>query len=118
LNAEGKIWSTLHVRRGDLQYKAVKIPAEEWYQNLKEVWLEDELLFIATDERDKSFFDPLKEHHELRFLDDYWDMAKLGDLDSYFLGMIDTIVASHGRTFSGTCKFGRYLFLLALRMLQ
>jgi GDP-fucose protein O-fucosyltransferase len=102
LNAEGKEWSTMHVRRGDLQYKAVKISAEEWYENLKEIWNEGEMIFIATDERNKTFFDPLKEHHELRFLDDYWDVAKLGDLDPYFLGMVDTIVASHGRTFAGT----------------
>jgi hypothetical protein len=101
LNAEGP-WSSLHVRRGDLQYKKVKIPAEEWYENTKELWNEGEILFIATDERNKTFFDPIKEHHEVRFLDDYWDMAELGDLDKNFLGMIDTIVASHGRAFAGT----------------
>eukprot|EP00537_Pseudo-nitzschia_pungens_P010966 CAMPEP_0172397068 /NCGR_PEP_ID=MMETSP1061-20121228/28798_1 /TAXON_ID=37318 /ORGANISM="Pseudo-nitzschia pungens, Strain cf. pungens" /LENGTH=1135 /DNA_ID=CAMNT_0013129133 /DNA_START=138 /DNA_END=3545 /DNA_ORIENTATION=+ len=102
LNSEGKEWSTLHVRRGDLQYKEVKIPADEWYENLKEIWNEGELLFIATDERNKTFFDPIREHHEVRFLDDYWAMANLGDFDPYFLSMIDTIVASHGRTFAGT----------------
>ena len=131
LNDLGKTWSTLHVRRGDLQYKKVKISAEEWYENSKEFWEPGELIFIATDERNsktkiynsplydvnrtltdshnifaisllETFFDPIKEHHELRFLDDYWDMARLGDLDKNFLGMIDTIVASHGRTFSGT----------------
>ena len=99
---QGHGWSSVHVRRGDLQYKKVKISAEEWYENTKELWEEGEILFIATDERNKTFFDPIKEHHELRFLDDYWDMAKLGDLDSNFLGMIDTIVASHGRAFAGT----------------
>ena len=105
LNKEGKEgngWSSLHVRRGDLQYKKVKIPAEEWYQNTKEIWKEGEILFIATDERNKTFFDPIKEHHQVRFLDDYWTMANLGSLDSNFLGMIDTIVASHGRAFAGT----------------
>mmetsp|Transcript_14604 Transcript_14604/g.35538 ORF Transcript_14604/g.35538 Transcript_14604/m.35538 type:complete len:1188 (+) Transcript_14604:120-3683(+) len=102
LNEEGKEWSTLHVRRGDLQYKAVKISAMEWYENLKEIWNPGEVLYIATDERNKTFFDPIKEYHELRFLDDYWDTASLDDLDPYFLGMVDTIVASHGRTFSGT----------------
>jgi hypothetical protein len=102
LNEEGKSWSSLHVRRGDLQYKKVKLSAEEWYANTKEIWNEGEILFIATDERNKTFFDPIKQHHEVRFLDDYWDSAKLGDLDSYFLGMIDTIVASHGRAFAGT----------------
>eukprot|EP00934_Nitzschia_sp_Nitz4_P001975 Nitzschia sp. Nitz4//scaffold137_size62074//40707//42376//NITZ4_006422-RA/size62074-augustus-gene-0.2-mRNA-1//1//CDS//3329535721//1975//frame0 len=102
LNAEGKPWSSMHVRRGDLQYHAVKIPAEEWLNNTKEVWLPGEILFIATDERNKTFFDPIREHHDLRFLDDYWDMAKLGELESNNLGMIDTIVASHGRAFAGT----------------
>lgn len=102
LNAEGKEWSTMHVRRGDLQYKQVKISAEEWYNNLKEIWNEGEMIFIATDEKNKTFFDPLKQHHELRFLDDYWDTANLGELDPYFYSMVDTIVASHGRTFAGT----------------
>jgi hypothetical protein len=102
LNNKGKPWSSLHVRRGDFQYKQVKLPAEELYNNTKEIWQSGEILFIATDERNKTFFDPLKQNHELRFLDDYWDIAKLGDLDSSFLGMVDTIVASHGRTFAGT----------------
>lgn len=102
LDAEGKEWSTMHVRRGDLQYKQVKIPAEEWYDTLHEVWNEGEILYIATDERNRSFFDPIKKYHEVRFLDDYWDVAKLGDLDPSFISMVDTIVASHGRSFSGT----------------
>ena len=98
----GGSYSALHVRRGDLQYKKVKIPAAEWYENTKEVWKPKELLYIATDERDKSFFDDLAKHHDLRFLDDYWDLAQLGDLDPNYMGMIDTIVASQGRAFAGT----------------
>jgi hypothetical protein len=100
--AAGKGWSSLHVRRGDLQYKQVKIPAEEWLNNTKEVWQKGEILFIATDERNKTFFDPIKDHYTIRFLDDYWDLAGLGDLESNFLGMVDTIVASNGRAFAGT----------------
>lgn len=68
-------YSSFHVRRGDLQYKKVKISGEEWQQNTKELFLPKEILYIATDERDKSFFDPLAEHHDLKFLDDYWDYA-------------------------------------------
>lgn len=102
LNKEGKVWSTLHVRRGDLQYREVKISAEQWYENLKEVWHEGETLFIATDERNKTFFDPIKKYHDVRFLDDYRHAANLDALDPYFLSMVDTIVASHGRTFAGT----------------
>jgi len=103
-------YSALHVRRGDLQYKRVKIPAEEWRENTKDIWLDNEILYVATDERDKSFFDPLKydadtgqeERHKLRFLDDYWDVANLADVDPNYFGMLDTIVASRGRAFAGT----------------
>ena len=95
-------YSALHVRRGDLQYKKVKISAAEWYNNTKEIWKPNEILYIATDEKDKSFFNDLAKHHTLRFLDDYWDMAGLSDLDPNYMGMIDTIVASRGRAFAGT----------------
>ena len=84
------------------QYKKVKLPAEEWYENTKEVWQPKEILFIATDERNKTFFDPIAQHHELRFLDDYFELAGLGNLDPNYFGMIDTIVASRGRAFAGT----------------
>eukprot|EP00560_Eucampia_antarctica_P009332 CAMPEP_0197828014 /NCGR_PEP_ID=MMETSP1437-20131217/4668_1 /TAXON_ID=49252 ORGANISM="Eucampia antarctica, Strain CCMP1452" /NCGR_SAMPLE_ID=MMETSP1437 /ASSEMBLY_ACC=CAM_ASM_001096 /LENGTH=621 /DNA_ID=CAMNT_0043429079 /DNA_START=24 /DNA_END=1889 /DNA_ORIENTATION=+ len=95
-------YSSMHVRRGDLQYKRVKIPAEEWNENLEDIWLDDEIIYIATDERNKTFFDPLATHHTLMFLDDFSDLAGLDDLDPNYMGMIDTIVASRGRTFSGT----------------
>jgi len=95
-------YSSMHVRRGELQYKKVKIPAQEWYDNTKEVWQPNEILYIATDERKKEFFDDITAHHDLRFLDDYWDFAGLGELDGNYMGMIDTIVASRGRAFAGT----------------
>ena len=31
-------YSALHVRRGDLQFKEVRIEAGEWYKNTKEIW--------------------------------------------------------------------------------
>jgi hypothetical protein len=95
-------FSSLHIRRGDLQFKEVKISAAEWYNNTRELWKPNETLFIATDERNKTWFDDLAKHHRLLFLDDYWEFAKLGELDSSFIGMIDTIVASQGRVFAGT----------------
>ena len=38
----------------------------------------------------------------VRFLNDYWDMADLGNLSPEHFGMIDAIVASRGHTFAGT----------------
>jgi len=95
-------FSALHVRRGDLQYNKVKFPAQEWYDNTQEVWEPNELMYVATDERNKTFFDDFAVHHPLRFLDDYWDLAGLGDLDPNYMGMIDTIVASRARAYAGT----------------
>ena len=113
LNQAGP-WSSMHIRRGDLQYKQVKIPAEQWYENTKEIWHDDETIFIATDERNKTWFDPIAKHNKVKFLDDYFEYAKLGDLDPYYLGMVDTIVASHGRAIAGTffsTFTGKYVFL-------
>ena len=78
-------YSAMHIRRGDLQFKKVKIPAKRWYANTKEIWKPKEILYIATDERNKTWFDPIREHHDLRFLDDFWDMAGLGSMDSNYV---------------------------------
>jgi len=71
---------------------------------LKDTWRENEIIYIATDEKDKTFFDPIKKLRDIRFLDDYWEMANLSELDPNFMGMIDTIIASRGRTFGGTFR--------------
>jgi len=95
-------FSAMHVRRGDLQYKEVIISAEEWYANTAPLWYPNEILYIATDEQNKSFFDPIAKHHNLRFLGDYWDKAGLGDLDPSLMGMVEIVVCSRGRLFVGT----------------
>lgn len=64
-------FDSFHVRRGDFQFKRTRIEATEIYDNVKNVLPDNRTLFIATDERNKSFFDPLKEHYTVRFLDDY-----------------------------------------------
>lgn len=95
-------YSALHVRRGDLQYKEVVISADEWYENTAKLWRPKELLYIATDEKDKSFFDPIAQHYDIRFLGDYFDKVGLDKLDSNLLGMVEIAVASRARIFVGT----------------
>jgi hypothetical protein len=105
-------FSAMHIRRGDFQYIKVKISAQKWYENTKEIWKPNEIIYIATDEHDKAFFDPIAKHHDVRFLDDYWELAGLGDIDSNYFGMIDTIVSSRARAFAGTwfSTFTGYVF--------
>jgi hypothetical protein len=65
-DASGGDFDTFHIRRGDFQYKNTRISAKQIYENTKDVLTPGSTLFIATDERDKTFFDPLREHYDVR----------------------------------------------------
>lgn len=80
----------------------MRISAEEWYENTKSIFRPGELIYIATDEANRTFFDPLAEHYQLRFLSDYNDLTGMEKLDPNFMGMIDQVVSSRGRVFVGT----------------
>lgn len=77
-----------------------RIPAEEVYERSKGELTEGATLYIASDERDKSFFKPIKKHYNVLFLDDFKDL--LGGINSNYYGMLDQLVASKGRVFYGT----------------
>ncbi len=74
------------------------------YQNTKEIWKANEILYIATDESNRSFFDDFRRQHSgpLRFFDDYQVLAEIDSIDPTQYGMIETIVASRGNVFAGT----------------
>jgi hypothetical protein len=61
--------------------------------------VENSTIFIATDERNLTFFDPLRNHYHVYFLHDFKD--QLEDLNKNFYGMLDQRIASRGRTFVG-----------------
>jgi len=103
LGFDDESYVTYHIRRGDFQYKNVKIPAEDIYENTKELLRENELIFIATDERDKAFFKVFSENgHTVKYLDDFSHAAKLETLNKDYFGMVDSYVAATGRSFVGT----------------
>ena len=98
-NAQG-IFDTFHIRRGDFQFKDTRIPANEILANSKDQLTPNSTIFIATDERDKKFFDPFREAgYDILFLDDFMD--KLKDVNTNYYGMIDQLIASRGRIFFG-----------------
>lgn len=62
-----------------------------------------QLLYIATDEKNKSFFDDFSPlFPRLRFMDDYMGYAELNDINPNFLGMIDQVICTRGQYFVGT----------------
>ena len=98
-------FDVIHVRRGDFQFKPVKIPAEQILKNVAPELAPNSTLYIATDERDKSFFAPFKEKYHVLFLDDFHDLIK--DVNTNYYGMMDQLIASRGRIFFG-CWFSTF----------
>lgn len=64
-------FDTFHIRRGDFQYKSTRLDADVLYANSKDYIPEGSVLFIATDERKKEFFNEFKKHYKVYFLDDF-----------------------------------------------
>ena len=110
-------YSSLHVRRGDLQFKEVILNSSQWYENTKELWKPKEILYIATDERNMKFFNDFRSKHsgQLRFFDEYRQLANLDSIDHSLYGMIDTVIASRGSVFSGTWFSTLSAFIVRLR---
>ena len=90
------VYDSYHVRRGDFQFQKL---GKLWNQSKDE----------ATDEKQKDFFDLMKDHYDITFLDDYMHLA--GDINPNFYEMLDQLVASKGRTFFG-CWWSVHIFRL------
>jgi len=75
--------------RGDFQFTRTRVTAEEILNNTKEILEPWSTIYIATDERDKSFFEPLTAHYNIKFMDDYKYL--LEGINSNYYGMIDQV---------------------------
>ena len=56
-------YSSLHIRRNDLQYKQVFVAAKATLDNTAPLFNEGEPLYISTDETSATFFDAMRAHH-------------------------------------------------------
>eukprot|EP01034_Spumella_vulgaris_P024343 gene24343-30667_t len=83
--------------RGDFQYKSIKIPAAQMLHNIGDNINNDSLIFIATDEKNKSFFDAFaSRYRKVVYLNDFIESAGLQDINPNYLGMIDQVICSRG----------------------
>ena len=103
-SATGK-YQAAHIRRGELQFVSVRISCEEWRDALLSFGYEtDEVLFVLTDEKDKTWFAPLEAAFaKIYYLRDFAE--EVADLyDPNALGMVEQVVASAKpcRLFTGT----------------
>lgn len=105
-NPDG-VFDAFHVRRGDFQYKATRVEADELLAMAQRKIKDGTTLYMATDEGNRDFFKPLQEHYDLVFLNDFHDEALVGINTNYY-GMIDQLVATRSRVFFG-CWFSTYV---------
>jgi hypothetical protein len=94
-------FDTLHIRRlGEFEKQYGNLTtAEELLQSVQPEISNGTLIYIATDEMNATYFDPLRRHYRLAFLKDFIHL--LPGLDVNYYSLIDQLVASRGRKFFG-----------------
>mmetsp|Transcript_27209 Transcript_27209/g.93516 ORF Transcript_27209/g.93516 Transcript_27209/m.93516 type:complete len:571 (-) Transcript_27209:157-1869(-) len=115
-------FSALHARRNDFQFKESSSKGgEALLRAVERVVRPGEALFIATDEKNSSFFDPIRQAgHRVFLLADLlealraapgtgdaagppWELLDaLSRVNGNELGFVDTLVSAHGRTFTAS----------------
>lgn len=100
------VYHAIHVRRGDFQYSFTQLSAEEIHNNIKHLLdtTVTRILYISTDEKNKSFFDPFKANFKIRFLSDYIHPGNkdYSNLNQNHIGMVEQVICANAHTFIGT----------------
>jgi hypothetical protein len=97
-----------HIRRGDFQYFATRLSAEELWANTKHLLdpTVTTLIYIATDEQNKTFFAPfMQPPYTVKFLDSYLDLTPRKEgtvLNLNHVGMMEQVICANAHTFIGT----------------
>lgn len=94
-----------HIRRGDFQQKQTRLPAEDILR--LSIHLvpnpSKRVVYIATDERNRSFFQPFDEAFgKVVFLTDYYHRFGLEEINQNHIGMIEQVVCAAANIFIGT----------------
>ncbi len=112
----GSTWHSCHIRRGDFQFSQTRLSCDELSRVLSLNIPVGDLLYIATDEKDLSFFKPLSAYYRLYFFDDFLnkELLEREKINPNWIGMIEQVVASKGECFYGTflSTFTHYIFRL------
>jgi len=113
--SRGGKFDSFHIRRGDFQYKATRVDAQTIVERAQDVIPKGRVVYIGTDERDKTFFRPLQDAGwKILFLDDFMDVVGT-TIDPHYYGMIDQLVVSRGENMFG-CWFSTFSsYIMRLR---
>lgn len=94
-------FDAIHIRRGDFDsfYKDSQMTAQQIYDNVKDVVQDGSTVYIATDEKDTTFFNVFRDHYKVYFLKDFEHLFQ--GVNPEYYGMIEQRVASRAREFAG-----------------
>ncbi len=95
-------FKAFHIRRGDLQFKEVKIPAEQIIANTADIVKANETVYVATDEKDEAYLGVLRQHFNMFTLSDFHELVGLPKLNQNYMGMVEQIVCARSQVFIGT----------------
>ena len=103
-------YSSLHIRRNELQYKYVWCEGETSYNDVKPLIGETETLYIATDETAPGFFDIFNENGRrdvYQWKDFFGEEAKFEETKDIVIpgklhGEVEMAICAMGRMFFGT----------------
>jgi hypothetical protein len=99
---EDKSYYSIHIRRNDFQYKDLFISCEQILDNIKDIIPSGSKLYIATDHKDKSFFNPLAEHYTLFFYDDIRSKINIyNEFDVNYIPIIEQLICTRSIKFIG-----------------
>ena len=95
-----------HIRRGDFQQKHTRLPAEQILELTKHLIPQphkEKILYISTDEKNLSFFQPFRdEYRAIYFLDDLSANTGIDKINQNYIGMIEQIICAGADIFIGT----------------
>lgn len=101
-------YAALHIRRNELQYKESFIAAQDSLAHVKPLLKPNEILYIATDEKDPKFFEAIEKEYTVYKWKDFVEPGGkmyLGDdikMPRKYEGVIEMAVCGMGRIFFGT----------------
>lgn len=99
------VFDAFHVRRGEFQYKKTRVSGRDLYEISQHELTPGATVYVATDEKNRTFFAELAQHYDVVYLDDFLDLVP--GLNKNYYGMLDQLVASRARTFFG-CWFSTF----------
>lgn len=93
-------YSAIHVRRGDFsrQYPRAVIPADRILKNISSKIKFGSRLYVATNEKERSFFKPLANKYDLRF---FSDIREDRDYLPYIVAGAEMLICASATVFIG-----------------